>query len=555
MNNFARRVSLFAIASFAIVAVAGAARPDTAAVSVEAATEAGKRWWSHIQVLADDKMEGRNVGTPGYQMAADYVSARFKEYGLEPGANGSYFQPVRFAVQKLDLSQASVTLTRDGQTQPLAIGSDILVSAGVPEPQEVTGQLVFIGYGLHIPEANYDDFKDLDLKGKILVYLNGGPNDISAPLKSNARSSAEFWAVAEKAGAVGRISIANPKSMDIPWSRMTANVNLAPTGMWLADANLQDTKSPKFSGAFNPGKADMLFAGTGHTMDELLALADAGKPLPRFAIPVSVTAKVKSEMSYVDSMNVVGIRPGSDRKLKAEYVVLSGHLDHIGKRNPPANAVATATPPDLINNGAMDDGSGIATILEVARALHQSKAKLKRSVIFLAVTGEEKGLLGSRYFAGNPTVPKQQLVADLNTDMFLPLYPLNSLIVLGLDESTLGESVRQVGAKVGVAVQRDPQPDRNAFIRSDQFSFIRAGVPAIAMKVGFQPGSPQEKVNKDWLAQRYHNVSDDLQQPVDLESAGRFNLLLTDLATTIANDRQRPKWNDTSFFKRFADGK
>jgi Zn-dependent M28 family amino/carboxypeptidase len=256
-------------------------------------------------------------------------------------------------------------------------------------------------------------------------------------------------------------------------------------------------------------------------------------------------------------MNVVGIRPGSDRKLKAEYVVVSAHLDHIGKRNPPAanaTAPASTTPPDLINNGAMDDGSGIATILEVARALHESKAKLKRSVIFLAVTGEEKGLLGSRYFAGNPTVPKAQLVADLNTDMFLPLYPLNSLIVLGLDESTLGESVRQVGAKVGVGVLRDPQPDRNAFTRSDQYSFIRAGVPAIAMKVGFTLGSPQEKINKDWLAQRYHNVSDDLQQPVDLESAGRFNLLLTDLATTIANDRQRPKWNDTSFFKRFAGG-
>ncbi len=517
------------------------------------ATAAGQRWWQHIEYLADDKLEGRNVGTPGFQMAADYVAARFKEYGLQSGAaDGTYFQPVKFAVQKLDLKQSSVELVRDGKARPLAIGSDLTIAAGTPAPKEVSAGLVFIGYGLHIPEANYDDFQDLDLKGKIVVYINGGPGDIAAPLKSNARAGEEFWAAAERAGAVGRISIANPKTMDIPWSRMTANPNPTPTGMWLAEAKDQDARMPKFAAAFNPGLADLLLEGSGHTMEELLALVDAGKPLPRFPLTGTITARIKSEMSSLETMNVVGVRPGSDAKLKKEYVVLSAHLDHIGKR-----AAAPGSDPgkDLINNGAMDDGSGIATILEVARNLRESKAKLKRSVIFLAVTGEEKGLLGSRYFAGNPTVPKEQIVADLNTDMFLPLYPLRSLIVLGVDESTLGDTVRSVAQKMGVAVQRDPQPDRNAFIRSDQYSFIRAGVPALAMKVGFEAGSPEEKVNKDWLAQRYHNVSDDTSQPVDLESAGRFNLLLTDLAKAIANDPARPQWKESSFFKRFAAGK
>jgi hypothetical protein len=521
-------------------------------ISEKDAVSEGQRWWKHIEYLADDKLEGRNVGTPGFQMAADYVAARFKEYGLEPGANGSYFQPMKFAVQKLDLKQSSVELVRDGKSKPLVIGSDLVVGAGTPAPKEVSAGLVFIGYGLHIPEVGYDDFKDLDLKGKIVVYLNGGPADIAAPLKSNARSGEEFWPAAERAGAVGRISIANPKTMDIPWSRMTANPNPTPSGMWLADGS--DMKSPKFAAAFNPGQADLLLAGSGHTMQELLALVDAGKPLPRFPLVGTVEAKISAEMSTLDSMNVVGIRPGSDKELKNEYVVLSGHLDHLGKRATPANN--TAEPPkDTIFNGAMDDGSGIATILEVARNLHDAKTKLKRSVIFLAVTGEEKGLLGSRYFAGKPTVPKQDIVADLNTDMFLPLYPLHSLIVLGVDESTLGDTIRSVAGKAGVGVQRDPQPDRNAFVRSDQYSFIRAGIPALAMKVGFELGTPEEKVNKDWLTQRYHNVSDDLQQPVNMESAGRFNLLLTALAKAVADDPKRPQWKESSFFKRFGEAK
>ena len=542
MKLIPRRSALLLLFVFALIS---AAQPNSAS----SAMEAGKRWWTHIQFLADDKLEGRNVGTPGYQQAADYVAARFQDYGLKPGGpNGSYFQPVKFAVQKLDLKQSSVELVREGQAQPLTIGSDLTIGAGIPAPKEVSAPLVFIGYGLHIPDAGYDDFKDLDLKGKIVVYLNGGPADISAPLKSNARAGEEFWAAAEAAGAVGRISIANPKTMDIPWSRMTANPNPTPSGMWLAETAQPELKSPKFAAAFNPEKADLLLAGSGHTMQELLELADAGKPLPRFALQGTLTARIKSEMSSLDTMNVVGIRSGSDRKLKKEYVILSAHLDHVGKRTPRAGEKAG----DVIFNGAMDDASGIATILEVARNLHDSKTKVKRSIIFLAVTGEEKGLLGSKYFAANPTVPKRDIVADLNTDMFLPLYPLRTLTVLGLDESTLGDTVRKVAEKSGIAVQKDLQPDRNAFIRSDQYSFIRAGVPALAMKVGFALGSPEEKTNKDWLTQRYHNVSDDLDQPVDLESAGRFNLLLTDLARTIADDPARPRWNDASFFKRFA---
>lgn len=524
--------------------------------SADPAIDAGQRWWTHIQFLADDKLEGRNVGTSGYQQAADYVAARFKEYGLVPagsavgpGGKGAstYFQPMKFDVQRLVPAQTSVTLQREGKSLPLSLTEDMLVGAGSPQPRQISAPLVFIGYGLQIPEADFDDFKDQDLKGKIVVYLNGGPADISAPLKSNARSGREFWQAVAAAGAVGRISIANPKSMDIPWARSAANAT--GTGMWLSDPAHQDVKSPMFTASFNPAQADKLFAGTGHTMAELLALADAGKPLPRFPLTATLEAKVGSEITHVESMNVVGIMPGTDRALKSEYVVLSAHLDHVGKRAPRAGDAANA---DLIYNGAMDDASGVATILEVARNLRDSRTRLKRSVIFIAVTAEEKGLLGSRYFAGNPTVPKQSIVANLNLDMFLPLHPLRLLTIQGLEESTLGEDIRQAAGKMNVGVQKDPEPDRNAFIRSDQYSFIRAGVPALAFKFGFTPGSPEEKLHKDWRTNRYHAPADDLQQPVDRESAGRFNLLLTDLTRTVANSPQRPRWNESSFFKRFA---
>lgn len=532
--------SLLAFLSFALTAFAQ---------TTSAPSPAAARWWKHIEFLASDKLEGRDVGTKGYQQAADYVAARYKESGLLPAGSPtdakSYFQPVKFDFQRLIPSQTSVTLVRDGQRQTLS-SSELLVGASNPLPSQVSAPLFFIGYGLRIPEAGFDDFKNLDLKGKIVVYINGGPAAISGPLKSNARAGSEFWKAVEAAGAVGRISIANPKSMDIPWARSAANAT--GTGMWLSDPSQQDVKSPKFSASFNPAQADLLFAGTKYSMAKLLALADAGSELPRFPIPATLEAKIGVEISSVESANVVGILPGHDPQLKNEYVVLSAHLDHVGKRAPRTGESNA----DLIYNGAMDDASGIATILEVARNLQASRVKLKRSVIFLAVTAEEKGLLGSRYFAGNPTVPRGSIIANLNLDMFLPLHPLRALTIQGLEESSLGEEARRVAEQAGISVQKDPEPDRNAFIRSDQYSFIRAGVPALAFKFGYQPGSPEEKLHKDWRTQRYHAPSDDLNQPLDLEAAARFNAVLTDLTQAVANNPARPSWNKTSFFKRFA---
>jgi Zn-dependent M28 family amino/carboxypeptidase len=238
----------------------------------------------------------------------------------------------------------------------------------------------------------------------------------------------------------------------------------------------------------------------------------------------------------------VGVLPGSDPALAKEYVVLSAHLDHVG--------VGAPVKGDRIYNGAMDNASGVAAVLEVARALQAHPPK--RSVLFLLVTGEEKGLMGSKYFAAHPTVPKEALVADLNLDMFLPLTPLTHLVAYGAEESTLAAPLQRLADARGVKVLPDPEPNRMIFVRSDQYSFIRQGVPSLSFKFGFPKGTAQERLQKRWYRERYHGPADDLSQPVSKEGAAKFVQLLADLTRAVADAPERPRWNDASFFKRFA---
>ena len=270
--------------------------------------------------------------------------------------------------------------------------------------------------------------------------------------------------------------------MDVPWERSAPN-RLNPA-MALADPSLDETAGQQLSVAFNPARAERLFEGSGHTFAEVLKAADEGTPLPRFPLQGTVKAAVAVDTATVESQNVVGVVRGRDPELADEFVVLTAHLDHVG--------IGGDVNGDTIYNGAMDNASGIATLLEAARAVTANRPR--RSVAFVAVTAEEKGLLGSRYFALNPTVPKTGIVANINMDMFLPLFPMKMLMVLGLDESDLGDDVRAVAAAMNVAVQADPEPQRNRFIRSDQYSFIREGVPALAMKVGYEEGSPEAAI-------------------------------------------------------------
>jgi Peptidase family M28 len=502
----------------------------------------GLRWWSHVMVLADDKLEGRDTGSVGHRKAAEYVAAEFARAGLQPAGTDGYFQTIELKSRKVVDSPSSLVLVRDSREEPLVIGTDAIIGARIEPVPAVEAELVFAGHGLSIPDANHDDYAGLDVRGKLVVFLAGAPSTIGGPRAAHAQSPAERTAVLKNHGAIGFLNILNPANMDIPWER--AALSRFMPSMSLADPAMDETQGLKLTVTINPAHADKLLAGSGHTIREILDAANANKPLPRFAIPARLKATVGMEQADKSSQNVVAVLPGTDPVLKNEYVVFSAHLDHVGIGKPIKG--------DSIYNGAMDNASGVAAQLDVAAMLKENGTKLRRSVLFVAVTGEEKGLLGSRYFAQHPTVPPGSIVADINTDMFLPLFPLKLLTIYGLDESDLGADAAAVARSLGVAPQGDPEPKRNVFIRSDQYSFIRRGIPSLALKVGFDKGSPEEKLAKQWLTERYHAPSDDLGQPVDKQAAGAFNAVVAKLLERVADRDERPRWNDTSFFKRFA---
>jgi Zn-dependent M28 family amino/carboxypeptidase len=502
----------------------------------------GKSWWDYVKVLADDNMEGRETGSAGLRKAEAYVVEQLKKQGLEPAGVHGYYQPVKFELRQIVEKDSSLALVRDGKAEPLTLGDDVIFSTRVDLAPSLEASLVFVGYGLTVPEMNYDDLAGLDLQGKIAVVMAGSPAAVPGALSSHYQSSAERWKTLQKAGAVGILTILNPASMDIPWSRIS--LNRAHPSMALVGQEFEETAGEKMAVVFNPAKAEQLFSGSGHTFQEVLDFAKDRRQLPRFPLAVSIKAKTKVDKKILESANVIARLPGSDSNLRNEYVVLSAHIDHLGIGEP-ING-------DRIYNGAMDNGSGSAALLDVAASLKKSPEQFKRSLLFVFVTGEEKGLLGSRYFTSHPTVKSDSMVADINIDMFLPIIPLKTLTILGLNESDLGDDARAVAESVGVRPQADPEPQRNAFIRSDQYNFIRRGIPGLAMQVSFEKDSPEQKIFKDWLTQRYHAPSDDVNQPVDFAAAARYEEIVRALMLRVANDDQRPQWKQDSFFRRYA---
>jgi Zn-dependent M28 family amino/carboxypeptidase len=495
------------------------------------------RWWAHVAYLADDRMKGRETGSPEHREAAEYIARHFKEVGLQPGGTDGYFQSVPFRSRSIVEARSSLALVRGNDVVPVVLGDEATFSMRIEPAAHVEAPIVFAGYGLQVPEAKHDDLAGLDLKGKVVLLLTGGPSSIPGPLLAHYQNTR--WSYLKQAGVVGVISIQNPKGQDIPWERSKL-ARFLPS-MAIADPALDETSGQQLAVTVNAATAEKFFVGSGHRFAELLELSNAGQVLPRFTVPASIRATVAIDARSLRSDNVVGILPGNDPVLKGEYIVVSSHLDHIG--------TGTGTG-DVIYNGAMDNASGIATLIETARAA-AAKKTFKRSIIFLAVTAEEKGLLGSRYYASKPTVPSRAMVADLNTDMFLPLFPLHSLVVQGLEESDLAADLRKTARPMGIEVYSDPEPERNAFVRSDQYSFIRTGVPSISLKVGFVKGSPEHEMVKKWRTERYHAPSDDLAQPIDRQAAEDFNKVYVALLEAVANRPTRPAWNDDSFFKRF----
>ena len=504
----------------------------------------GKTWWDYVKVLAADDMEGRETGSAGLRKAEDYVVSQLQRAGLQPAGTDGFYQPVKFQSRLIIEKDSSLALIRDGKVEPLTLGEDAFFSSRADLSPEIQAALVFVGYGLTVPEQNYDDLAGLDLNGKVAVSISGSPSEIPGPLAAHYASAAERWKALRKSGAVGVIGIPNPASMDIPWSRMSAN--RTHVSMTLADPKFDDTAGEKLAVIFNPAKADQLFAGSGHTFSEIAALAKERKPLPRFPLAVSIKATARLDKQEIESANVIAKLPGSDPELQNEYVVLSAHIDHIGIGEPIKG--------DRIYNGAMDNASGSAVLLDVASSLKKSGERFKRSLLFVFVTGEEKGLLGSRYFTAYPTVDPKSMVADINIDMFLPIVPLKVLTIWGLEESDLGDEARQVAEAHGIVVQSDPEPQRNIFIRSDQYNFIRHGIPALAMGIAPDPNSPaQKQLFRDWLTERYHAPSDDLDQPIDLSAAAQYEEVIRALLISIADNSHRPQWKANSFFRTYAE--
>ncbi|MCI4343079.1 MAG: M20/M25/M40 family metallo-hydrolase [Thermoplasmata archaeon] len=500
----------------------------------------GRAWWSHVRVLAGDNMQGRETGSPGYQRAAAYVAEQFQAAGLEPAGVDGYRQSVDFRVSQLDEPNSSLTLIRGGTAQPLQLRDDAQFAVSTGTVPDLEAEVVFVGYGLDVPEHQYSDLAGLDLNGKIAVYFRGGPSDLPGPIKAHYQSVEERLRSLRKAGVVGSVMMTNPKVPDLPWPRIATGLLLP--RMELAEAMSDSPRPLPLAMAFNPDRLELLMAGSGHSASEIMQGLGGPGPLPRFPLAVKIRAHVAVRRSMARCTNVVGLLPGSDPTLRTEYVAGSAHLDHLGIGEP-VNGKS-------LYGGAMDNASGVATLIQIARMMKESGQRPRRSMIFLAVTGEEKGLLGSEYFATHPSVAGP-IVANLNMDMFLPLYPLKYLEIQGLGESSLGRDIRALGAEVGVRADAEYEPDRVLFIRSDQYNFVKKGVPALMLSVGYQKGSPEEETSKAWFRDRYHAPADDVEQPVDLVAAAQFTDLLGKLMLKVADAQQRPTWNEDSFFRRF----
>ena len=471
----------------------GATEPDAAT----------RNWWRHVQALANDGMKGRDSGSPEYRKAAEYVAAQFERAGLKPAGDQSYFQTVPMHRFKVDAEQTSFELVgKSGTAKPLQLYRQITLAVGPHVPETLSAGLIFVG-----PDG---DTSGLDTSGKILVQIGRGARANGAPtLTIDATGGPEppRWPVAY--AAVVKLREETPAS------------DAAPLAF-----------------RFNPADAELLFQGSGHTYRELLDLRTANKPLPHFAIPLTLRGKIKVDSEDIESDNVLGLLPGTDQ----ETVVISAHLDGYG--------IGTPNHGDGIYNGAFDDAAYVATLIDFAENLKRSGTKLRRSILFAVVAGEEKGLLGSKYYVKYPTIPNSRLVANINLDQLRPIFPLKLLTTLAVDESTLGDTVRQVAASMDIRIQADPEPQRNLLRRSDHINFMNIGVPAVGFIFGYQPGSPEEAVYRKWYADRYHSPADDLNQPWDPKAAAKFNDFFAKLVETLANAADKPHWKTGSAFAK-----
>ena len=498
---------------------------------------------AHMAFLASDLLRGREAGTVDFDIAAAYVASQMEQLGLEPlGGDGkSYLQPVPLLAYRAADQGALVLKDAQGKNEPLKFGEDYLVrGSSFGAAIRISAPLVFAGFGVVAPEHGRDDYAGLDVRGKIVLLLNGAPKNYQSEERAYYGNGPTKDAVALAHGAIGVLSL-NTLTREKLYPFPNAVRQYQSWGVAWRDAQGRPfIPSPIPSlGTISVAGATKLFAGAPQSAEAILAAAESTDgAMKGFALPRSLDATLDSELKEVQSENVVGLLKGSDPKLKDEVVVLSAHLDHLG--------ITPAVDGDSINNGALDNAAGVATTLEVAKLFRTGVKAPKRSLLFLIDTAEEKGLIGAEYFAHNPTVPAKSIVADVDLDMPLLTYEFTDVVAFGADRSSIGPSVKRAAARMHVALSPDPMPDEGIFTRSDHYRFVEQGVPAVFLFTGFANGG--KAAFADFLAHHYHKPSDDMNLPLRFDVGAKFARLNYEITRELADSPVKPSWNRGDFF-------
>jgi peptidase M28-like protein len=503
---------------------------------------------AHMEFLASDLLEGRGTGSRGYQIAAEYVRTQFEEMGLAPGGSGgSYFQPVPFRKIDLDASRSSVAIKNSGKEQKLTYEKEYVLR-GDPLNTDalVEAPVVFVGFGVTAPEFSYDDYANVDVKGKIAAMFYGAPAKFPSAPRAHYSAGRIKLANAVAHGAIGFVLIwAGDIEKRIPFERVVRFYR-EPSLRWLDRNGNPNDAQPQIRGSatLSSSAVPALFEGSGRTLRDALDAADKGQP-QAFPLAATLRIHVVSRHSNTESPNVAAILKGSDPQLNEQYVLYTAHLDHLG--------LGESINGDDIYNGAVDNASGAAALLALARTYSELPKAPRRSILFLAVAGEEEGLLGSDYYAHYPTVPISQIAANVNMDGVSLFYDFRDIVPLGAEHSSLMEEVKQTAQHFGLEISPDPLPEEVFFIRSDQYSFVRQGVPAVAISEGFKAVDPKidgRKIATEWERTVYHTPKDDMNQPLNFEAAAKCTRVNFAVGYLVAESTQRPYWNRGDFFGR-----
>nr|WP_087574700.1 M28 family metallopeptidase [Sphingomonas sp. CDS-1] len=492
-----------------------------------------------IGFLADDLLEGRDAGTRGYDIAARYVAARFETLGLQQALPNSWYQPVTLAVARLDKAPPP-SLTIGGRR--FANGDDVAIGAFGREPrQSIEAQAVFVGFGLKSDREKINDYAGLDLKGKFAVALSGSA--VGMPSEIGAHLAAEKSLAAQQAGAIGLITIPSASMLArTPWDKLRERAQ-SPMVSWIDKSGQPYVRTPAIrgTGTVTGAAAEALLAGSGKSLAMIRAQAEKKGARPKgFALKQSIRIDRASSVETAPSRNVLAVLPGSDPALAHEYVLLMAHLDHLGVKE-------DAKGPDKVYNGAMDNASGVATMLAVAKAFAESGERPRRSILFAAVTAEEDGLLGSQYLAKNPVLPAgAKLVGVVNLDMPILTYDFQDVVAFGAEHSTLGPIVAKAARAEGVSLSPDPLPAEGLFTRSDHYRFVQEGVPAVFLMTGF--AGPGKEAFEHFLKTDYHQPSDQMSLPFHWEAAAKFAKVNYAIAREIADEQEAPRWYKGDFF-------